>query len=49
MKNDCVNLYKGRLCWNTVHEVGRNLVAHVCSYTENCYDCKDYKRQNKIQ
>lgn len=43
MENDCENLYKGRLCWLTVHEHGRELVAYVCAYPHNCKKCKDYK------
>lgn len=47
MENNCANLYKGRLCWATAHNEGRNLVAYVCAYPHNCYDCKSYKPKEK--
>lgn len=47
MENDCKHLYKSCLCWLTAHENGRDLVAYVCAFPDNCKECKDYKPKEK--
>lgn len=51
MENDCINLYKDRLCWLTAHHAQYprrgELVLYVCAYPHNCQDCKDYKPKEK--
>lgn len=48
MENDCINLYRGRLCALTAHEsqypLRGVLRMYVCAYPENCKECKDYKQ-----
>ena len=48
MENDCINLYKGRLCALTAHEsqypLRGQLIMHICAYPYNCKMCKDYKQ-----
>ena len=49
MENDCINLYRGRLCALTAHEsqyypLRGVLKMDICAYPENCRDCKDYKQ-----
>lgn len=47
MKNDCANLYDGRLCYLTFHEYDRKLIGYVCAYPHNYKECKDYKSKEK--
>ena len=48
MENDCINLYKSRLCALTAHEsqypLRGQLIMYVCAYPDNCEMCKDYKQ-----
>lgn len=48
MENDCINLYKCRLCYLTAHEsqypLRGQLIMYACAYPDNCEMCKDYKQ-----
>lgn len=47
MENDCINLYKGRLCALTAHEsqYPLRLIMYACAYPDNCNECKDYQKK----
>ena len=50
MENDCINIYKGKLCRLTAHDHDRRLVVYPCAYPYNCKKCEDYKpKENKQQ
>lgn len=48
MENDCINLYRGRLCALTAHEsqypLRGVLRMYICAYPDNCSDCYHYQK-----
>lgn len=48
MENNCINLYKGQLCYLTFLHHNGQLIGCPCAYPQNCTECKDYKPKNQM-